>query len=275
MRACPPDERKFFMTLVRKILVTAMVVVSVAVVAAAANAQPPGGGQPGGPPGGGRGFGFGGFGGFGGGGLADTLRRDDVRKELELLDDQVEKLTKLAEARAGQMREMFSGMQDMSEEERRAEMQKRFEKARTESEKQIGEILLPHQMKRLKQLSVQLRLQGPGTGIEGVGDDIGLTEDQKEKLRAKAEQLREDLRKKMAEWRKQAQDEMVKMLTPDQQAKFKSLVGEPFEFQQPQFGGPGGPGGPPQFGGQRRGGNGQRGGGDGQRGGGDRPRRPE
>jgi Spy/CpxP family protein refolding chaperone len=258
------------MTRVRNFVVTAMVVVGVAAIAAAANAQP--GGQPGGPPGGGRGgfgFGFGGpggFGGFGGGSLADVLRREDVRKELELLEDQVEKLQKLAEARGGQMRDVLAGLQDLSEEERREKIRERMEKAQAETEKQIGEVLLPHQMKRLKQLAVQMRLRfGARAMLEGsVAEQLGLTEDQKEKLRAKSEQLEEALRKKMAELRQQAQDELVKTLTPDQQAKFKEMVGDGFAFvdQPPQFGGPGGP----QVGGQRRG--------DGQRGGGDRPRRP-
>jgi Spy/CpxP family protein refolding chaperone len=81
-----------------------------------------------------------------------------------------------------------------------------------------------------------------------VADELGLTDAQREKIRAKAEKLEAELRQKLAEMRAQAQAELLKELTPQQQAKIKEMYGEPFEFRrdEPQFGrgGPGAPGGP-------------------------------
>ena len=196
-----------------------------------AQAQPQRG--PGGVPGafGGPG-GFGGV--FGGGGLADTLRREDVRKELELLDDQVAQLQKLGEDRREKMRDLFSGLRDVPQEERGVKMRELIQKFQQDLEAEIGKILLPHQMKRAKQLVVQSRLRGGVRSMLGdqVVQDLGLTDDQKEKLRAKSEQLEEQLRKKLAELRTQAQNELLQLLTPAQQAKWKEMVGEPFEFQR-------------------------------------------
>ena len=105
-----------------------------------------------------------------------------------------------------------------------------------------------------------------GCGLLGdqTAQELGLTDEQKEKLRAKSEQLEEEIRKKLAELRTQAQNELLKVLTPAQQAKWKDMVGEPFEFQREEFprpqGGPqaGRPGSPK---GDASGGRGRRGGG--------------
>ena len=99
---------------------------------------------------------------------------------------------------AEKMRDLFSGLRDIPQEQRvrRCESCSRS-KFQQETEAEIGKILLPHQMKRAKQLAVQLRMRG-GRGMLGdqVAQDLGLTEDQKEKLRAKSEQLEEEIRKK-------------------------------------------------------------------------------
>lgn len=211
-------------------------------------AQQPGGpGGPGGP----------GFGGPGFGGLLDLVRRTDVRKELELLDEQVQKLDKLEQGRGERMRQTFSGLEDVPREQRFEKMRELMRKEQQQTEKDIGQILLPHQMKRLKQLEVQNRSRGGGQALlsERTGEELGLTTEQKESLRKKAAELEEQIRKKLTEMRKQAQDEMLQLLTPAQRAKWKEMVGDPFEFQRqepPRFGGPGGQGGPGATGGQPR-----------------------
>lgn len=217
-----------------------------ALVASNSYAQPqPQRGQAGGQGGGPGGFGgpgtFGG--GFGFGGLAEVLRREDVRKDLELLDDQVAQLQKLADGRRDQMRDLFSGLRDVPQEQRGEKMRELFQKSQQGLEEEIGKILLPHQMKRAKQLEMQLRMRG-GRGMlaDQAAQELGLTDEQKEKLRGKSDQLEEGIRKKLAELRTQAQNELLKMLTPEQQAKWKDMVGEPFEFQREEP--PRSPGGP-------------------------------
>jgi Spy/CpxP family protein refolding chaperone len=233
----------------RKLLVTALAVVCVVSVCitTALAAQP--GGRRGGP--GGRG-GFGGGFGFGGGGLAGVLMREDARKELELVDEQVADLQKMGEGLREKVGPLFSGLRDIEDpEERSAKFREAMTKASEMTEKEIGKILLPHQMKRAKQLAFQQRLRGgAGRALTGgqLADELGISEEQREKLRAANEKLEAELRQKMAELRNKAQEELLKLLTPQQQAKFKDLVGEPFEFQPMEFRRPGGEGGP---GGQR------------------------
>ncbi len=231
----------------RKLLVAALAVVCVVsvCVTTALAAQPGGRGGRGGGRGGPGGM-FGG--GFGGGGLTGVLMREDVRKELELVDDQVADLQKLAEGRRDRMGEMFSGLRDIEDrEERGRKFREIMEKAQAEIEKDISKVLLPHQMKRAKQLAFQQRLRGGAgralTSGGSMAEELGITETQQEKLRAANEKLQNELRQKIAELQNEAQEELLKILTPQQQAKFKELVGEPFEFAPMEFRRPGGEGG--------------------------------
>lgn len=238
----------------------ALVVVGLFV--AAVQAQPPGGRGPGG------GFG-GGFGGGMFGGPTALLQREDVQAELELLDEQKAQVRALAEKTRERMGEMFRGQRDRGGgegNERGDQLRDAFRKFNEETQAEVDKILLPPQAKRLKQLEVQMRMRGGVMGaLNGdVADELKISEEQRDKLREKAQSLEQELRKKMAEVRKQLQDQLLAELNPQQRAQFNEMVGDPFEFRDeaPQ----GGPGG--GFGGFR--GNREQG-----RGGEDRRRRPD
>jgi Spy/CpxP family protein refolding chaperone len=142
----------------------------------------------------------------------------------------------LAEGRRDQMRELFSGLREVPQEQRAEKMREIMEKARRDVEADMGKILLPHQMKRATQLMTQMQMRG-GRGMldDSIAQDLGLTDAQKEQLRAKSAQLEEEVRKKLAELRAETQNELLKVLTPAQQAKWKDMVGEPFEFQREEM----------------------------------------
>jgi hypothetical protein len=255
----PSYNKEMLMKISRSFWAAMVVVFCVVAIVATPSWAQPGGGR--GGFGGGRG-GFGGPGGFGGGDMAGLLRNESVQKELELLDDQIEELQGLAESQRESFRDAFQGLQDLSREERMAKFREVMEKNREEQEKQIGKVLLPHQMKRLKQIQFQQRTRGGigrVAGNEGLSNELGITEAQREKLQQKAQEVEEEIRAKLNELREQAQAELLSVLTPAQQAKWKELAGEPFEMQftPPQRGAGGQPGnfgGRGGFGGQRGGG---------------------
>jgi len=214
-----------------------------------ASAQPGGGG-------------FGGFGGFGGR-PEDLLRRDDVRKELELVDDQIKQLDELSARQREGGRDLFSGFQDLSREERGEKMREILAERAAETQKELDNILLPNQAERLAQLSVQFSMRGGASrALSGnqVAEELGITDEQKENIRKKSEELQKELNEKIAELRKEMQDEVMQELTAKQRAQWEEMVGDPFEFQQTQqFGGGNfGGGGGRQFGNRGGGGNRQR-----------------
>jgi len=245
-------------------LAVGLVVCSVSIAFAQAGG---GGGGRGGRGGfGGGGFGGGGFGGggFGGGGGLMLLYDENVKKDLGVTDEQMTKLQEVQQKSGEQMRELFAGMQDLSPEERQAkfaDVQKKIAEINAATEKQV---LLPKQIERLKQISIQSQLNRGGRTVDVVsnGDlakELGITDAQKEALTKAQEAADAEMNEKLTKIREDARQKVLSVLTAEQQAKLKKLTGEPITFAPPQFGG--GRGGFGGAGGGGRGGAGGRPGG--------------
>jgi len=274
----------------RSVLTMAVATLLVVALAMTVEAQPGGRGGRGGPQGG-RGGQFGGRGGMmmgggmmgrGGGGLLRIAQNEAVQKEIDALDDQVKAIDKAAEELRGERPDM-SGFRDMSEEDRT----KFFEKMRKEAEeraekgdKALAEILLPHQLDRVKEIQIQQM------GINALVDDDVVAKLKLGSKKAKIEAAiqknregmrekmmaifrdgdRENMREKMEKLREESEAEVLALLSADEKKAFEKMKGEPFEMPRPQFGGGrGGRGGP---GGDRGNRGGDRGGDRG------RPQRP-
>jgi len=77
--------------------------------------------------------------------------------------------------------------------------------------------------------------------MEGdLASELGITDQQKEALRKKAEEARKKLEEKIAKAREEAQQEILSVLTPAQRKRYEELIGKPFEFRFDR-----GPGRPP------------------------------
>ncbi len=194
----------------------------------------------------------GGRGGFGGpgGGMTGLLMSGDVRDELEISDEQLSDLRSMGEEMRDQMRSMFQGMRDLSPEERRERfesMRADMEDMRLQAEDRMGEILLPHQMARLREINLQQQVRRGGLqgALRGeLAQELGISEEQREELAAKAQELQQDLQEKIEQLRKDAREELMSLLTPDQRSKLESMMGSEFEMQERGFGSRrGGPGG--------------------------------
>jgi len=253
--------------------VVCAVAVALCLITAAAEAQQQGrrGNRGGGPGGFGRGMGR-----FNGAGARLMyLQNDKVQKELELVDDQKDQIKKLGDKSRENMREMFSGLQDLPQEERQEkmrELQPKMEESQKALGKQVDEVLMPNQRDRLKQITVQIQ----GTGAlsdEEVAKELALSDDQEKQIqqvRQEAfEKMRENFRpgagggdndrdarrERMQKAQKETDDKVLAVLTSEQRDKFEKMKGEKFEFDPSQLFGQGGFGGPGGGGrGQRRGG---------------------
>jgi len=210
---------------------------------------------------GGRGGLRGGFGGFGGTpNLMDLVNNPAVQKEIEVLDDQLAAIKKagdeLRTAREAQRgtgeRPDYRNMSEQEREKATAEFRARREKETAAANAKLAEILLPHQVKRLQEISLQQRgtmaLSDPKVAAE-----LKITDEQKKKLEeantanmeamrsafqgGNRDQNREQMREKMQELRKQAEGRVLAVLTADQKAQFAKMKGEPFQMPEGAFGG--------------------------------------
>ncbi len=185
--------------------------------------------------------------GFMGGGMPlwMLLSQKSVQDELKVTDDQIKKTEELSE----KQREGFRSLRDLEPEERTKKMQE----ANQASEKALAEILKPAQLKRLKQISLQLAAVLAFINPEVI-KELKLTDAQKEKIKEIWQQTmdqkadifqnihdRAEIRKKRDEVDKSAVEKVVSEFNPEQKAKWKELIGEPFKGEI-TFGGPRGGG---------------------------------
>jgi len=194
---------------------------------------------PGPPPGGGQG-GFGGPGGPFGGGLLGLAMRDEVQQELQLVDEQKEKVRGIADGMRTkvqeEMRGMFDQLRDLSDEDRRAkfdEIRTKFESINADMEKQLDKVLLPHQLERLKQIDLQSKIRRNGASALTGGDiaaALNLTDEQREKLEKRSAEVQEELQTKIRELQADARKKMLDVLTPDQQAQLQKMMGDQFDL---------------------------------------------
>jgi Spy/CpxP family protein refolding chaperone len=195
---------------------------------------PPGFGGPGGP---------GGF--FGGGGTLGLIVRDEVQQELQLVDEQKDKVRGISEEMRNkardQMQDVFRQMRDLSDDERRAkfgEIRTKMEALTADSEKQLEKVLLPHQLDRLKQIDLQTKMRYRGASALTSGDvakALNLTDEQREKLEKRAAEVQEELQTKIRQLQVDARKKMLDVLTPDQQAQLEKMMGQQFDLPDQNF----------------------------------------
>lgn len=175
------------------------------------------------------------------------LVNDQMIKELDILPDQKEKLDKLRTEMQTKTTEAYQSINfnEIKPEERTAKYYEMVNKINDDIAKDVEKILLPHQIKRLKQIMTQMRLAQLGYGGAATlgGDDLakelGITDEQREELKKKEEEVRQDMQKKTQEFYKKLQDEsrekIFSVLTNAQRKKLDELIGEKFEwkYQQP------------------------------------------
>jgi Spy/CpxP family protein refolding chaperone len=168
----------------------------------------------------------------GGGSQFMMLRHAEIQKELKLTDEQKEKLKEV-------MHGLRDKMIDLIENNERAKVFALVQ----EQNKNLDKLLTPEQLKRFKQ--VFLQVQGLWALTDpGVVKDLKITDEQKEKLFKLQEERTKDMRKlfdggqassrkeaqaKLAEMHKAATAEGLRLLTAEQQAKWKEMAGPPFK----------------------------------------------
>ena len=172
--------------------------------------------------------------------IIGTLTNPKMSRELELLDEQKEKLQELLEE-FGQIRRQVG--EDMKERweaanaEERKELGKeywgRIEEGRLEIVEQLKANLLPHQIDRLEQLSAQ-RMMGEGKGRESAGlltdqmvDYLDISAEQKRRIEEKSAELKKEVTKKIQQILEDAKKELLDELSAEQKGKYEKLVGDP------------------------------------------------
>lgn len=224
-----------------------------------AMAQPGRGGQ-GGP------GGFGGGGMMGGaGGSAMLLMNPQVREQLELSEDQIQRLEDLQADLRDEMQEMFRGGGGGRG---GADAREQMQKLTSRIQKDIDGVLLKHQREQLSAMTASMTMRrGGATGVLNNPElikQLGLTDEETEKFRKQAEEMQAKQEEEITKLRERYNERIIALLPKEAQEKMKEWM----KTEVPEFNfGQGGRG----QGDRGQGGRGQGGRGEGQQGRGQRP----
>jgi len=209
-------------------------------------------------------FGFGAMGGFAqppGAMWGMLLRIEAVQKDLELTDGQKTELKEIADKQMAKMREnmpskeAFQEFQKLTPEQKEArfaQFRKNAEARAEEFKAQIEKVLMPDQIERLRQIAIQIR------GVRALEDqevqsELGLTQEQKDKMKAirelgmrkgrelfapKGEQGRPDMREAfqaMQKLQKELNQQVMDVLTPEQKQRFTEMQGKKIDLDFSQL----------------------------------------
>jgi len=165
---------------------------------------------------------------------------ESVKKELELVDEQTKKINQIRTDLQKETSEMYKKMRDLSREERMKRHRELNKELAEKIESQIKEVLLPEQMDRLKQISLQMRLRnyyglGQVLGGDDLSESLDISERQKKELLKVQQEVQMEMREKIAEFhakiRAEAQEKILKVLSEKQRGKLEKMQGEKFEYQ--------------------------------------------
>ncbi len=158
------------------------------------------------------------------------IRDKIVQKELDLLDRQVQQLTELQAKFQKRINQQLAKQATGSNLEQWKASIKQIEDQWHAS---VKKILLPHQIKRLKQIAIQRELKRRGVVnalVAGqLAGELELSEKQKQQLVKQAKELERELAKKIEKWREEATQELLKVLTDQQRKKLKKITGDKFD----------------------------------------------
>ena len=157
------------------------------------------------------------------------LSQDDIRAELDMMDDQYEKLQELnqdIQDRAGrQIRELDFGD--------RENLVSNIRDIRERAQSDLDSVLLPHQLARLRQIRMQALL-GRRSLVQiltndPVKSDLEITDEQTDKLKDAELRINEKLEKKIAKLREEARKELIGTLAPKQRRQVEEMIGDAFD----------------------------------------------
>lgn len=166
-----------------------------------------------------------------GGSTLGLLADADIRRDLEMMDDQYEELKTLNAAiqkrAAEQIREL-----DFSDRENLASQIRKIRDAATE---ELNGVLLPHQIERLQQLGVRAQLRRRSLvqvlTSDPVKTTLEITDEQSDALKAKEKEIEAELEREIAALREKAREKLLSSLRPTQKQAVEKMLGASFEFK--------------------------------------------
>ena len=170
---------------------------------------------------------------FGGGDDFSMLQNPSVQKDLELVDDQLEQVMEMQRRHGEQMRDALGDIRNGITPDGIERLKDTLAELKEKQKDELNNLLLPHQQERLRQVALQMQMQSRGTAgaltSDRIAEELGISDEQKERLQERSRELQEELQKQYEELRAQAKEELLNELTPEQRTRLEEMTGDEFE----------------------------------------------
>lgn len=171
--------------------------------------------------------------------LFSLLNNESIRRELQLSDEQQQGAKKILDESARKLNDLVRSSIQQGMSLRDAGVAELMAANRQQAEAAIEEILLPDQLKRIRQLAYQVEVSrlglGPALTSGRLGKEIGVNDNQKQNLSEKAATIEEEARVAIARIRAAAQAKLLSELSTEQRTTAEDLLGNYFLFEEPKF----------------------------------------
>ena len=158
------------------------------------------------------------------------LSRPDVRKDIEMIDDQYRRLKDLASDLQGQAGDKLRALNYRDPEQ----LLDAVKNIRRDAQRQLEGLLLPHQLLRLRQIRTRSQLQRQSLiewlTRDPVKSELSLSDQQAAQLREDAEKIDQELAVEISKLREAARQKLLQRLSPTQQSQVEELLGDDFSF---------------------------------------------
>jgi hypothetical protein len=160
------------------------------------------------------------------------LADPNVRKDLEMVDDQYEQLKELNESIQSKSAQQFRAIDFSS-----ADWMEQLAEIRKQTNSELDSLLLPHQIDRLKQIRLHSELRRRSF-VEILTNDpvkskLEITDQQSQRLRDTEKQIEADLQKEIARLRVEAREKLLAELDSSQRTEVETMFGDVIEFEAP------------------------------------------
>lgn len=164
------------------------------------------------------------------------LSNPSVQKDLELVGDQLKQVEDLQAEFARQMKEQIGDLTKGGFSADRFEgIGELVKKLQKEQHAKMEGLLLPHQIKRLKQVALQTHMKNAGAAgalvSAALAEELGITEEQQERLKERSKEIEKKLAEDTAKLKEKAKEELLKELTSKQRSLLKEMTGDKYEPQ--------------------------------------------
>ncbi len=167
---------------------------------------------------------------LGANGIVDLLADKAVRSELEMVDYQYDEIKKLNDAIQNRISEQLRSI-DLKNPKDLASSVRKITRSVEEA---FEGVLLPHQLGRLRQLSMQNQMRRRSIvdvlTTDPLATKLKITDEQKKDLKRAEKEIEDELAREIAELRKKARKKLLSNLSRTQRNKLEEIVGDDFQF---------------------------------------------